>query len=159
MRESTNAAWLRLAVLTFNVLKALKLLALPPELLTARPERLRFLIFCTPGKLIHHARRPLLRLARAWKCSATGDRPSAGYLCLQWGAPKQSPVQLTRTASPSENQRVNSALSVPPERQKTNPTSCPSSLSPPAAVPQFPKRFLHASLDRSNSLQTDYEGF
>lgn len=61
-----NAAWLRLAVLTFNVLTALKRLALPPELLAARPKRLRFLIFCTPGKLVHHARRTRLRLQRAW---------------------------------------------------------------------------------------------
>lgn len=61
-----NAAWLRLAVLTFNVLTALKHLALPPELLTAQPKRLRFLIFTTPGKLVHHARRTLLRLQRVW---------------------------------------------------------------------------------------------
>ena len=58
-----NAAWLRLAVLAHNVLAALKRLALPPELLTARPKRLRFLIFNTPGRLVHHARRLLLRLA------------------------------------------------------------------------------------------------
>ena len=62
-----NAAWLRLAVLTYNVLTALKRLALPPELMTARPKRLRFLIFCTPGKLVHHARRTLLRLGRTWR--------------------------------------------------------------------------------------------
>ena len=61
-----NAAWLRLAVLTFNVLTALKRLALPPELLAARPKRLRFLVFTTPGKLVHHARRTLLRLTRSW---------------------------------------------------------------------------------------------
>jgi hypothetical protein len=65
-RFGANAAWLRLAVLTYNVLTALKRLALPPELLTARPKRLRFLIFHTPGKLVHHARRTLLRLARSW---------------------------------------------------------------------------------------------
>ena len=52
-RFGANAAWLRLAVLTYN-------------LLTARPKRLRFLIFHTPGKLVHHARRTLLRLARSW---------------------------------------------------------------------------------------------
>jgi hypothetical protein len=52
-----------LAVLAHNVLAALKRLALPPELLTARPKRLRFLIFNTPGRLVHHARRLLLRLA------------------------------------------------------------------------------------------------
>jgi hypothetical protein len=59
----TNAAWLRLAVIAHNVMTALKRLALPAELLTARPKRLRFLIFNTPGRLVHHARRMVLRLA------------------------------------------------------------------------------------------------
>jgi hypothetical protein len=58
-----NAAWLRLAVISHNVLVALKRLALPAELLTARPKRLRFLLFNTPGRLVHHARQRLLRLA------------------------------------------------------------------------------------------------
>src|SRR5271157_2494078 len=52
-RFGANATWLRLA--------------LPAELITARPKRLRFLIFCTPGKLVHHARRTLLRLGRTWR--------------------------------------------------------------------------------------------
>ena len=59
----TNAAWLRLAAISHNVMTALKRLALPVELLTARPKRLRFLIFNTPGRLVHHARRIVLRLA------------------------------------------------------------------------------------------------
>ena len=59
----TNAAWLRLAVIAHNVMTALKRLALPAELLTARPKRLRFLIFNTPGRLVRHARRMVLRLA------------------------------------------------------------------------------------------------
>src|SRR6266436_4930587 len=62
-RFGANAAWLRLAVLTHNVLTALKRLALPAELLAARPKRLRFLIFNTAGRLVHHARRTVLRLA------------------------------------------------------------------------------------------------
>jgi hypothetical protein len=66
-RFGANAAWLRLAVLTYNVLTALKRLALPPELLMARPKRLRFLIFNTPGKLVHHARRTRLRLGCSWQ--------------------------------------------------------------------------------------------
>jgi len=45
------------------VLTALKRLALPAELLCARPKRLRFLIFNTAGRLVHHARRVVLRLA------------------------------------------------------------------------------------------------
>lgn len=58
-----NAAWLRMAVITYNVLTALKRLALPAELLAARPKRLRFLIFNTAGRLVRHARRMVLRLA------------------------------------------------------------------------------------------------
>jgi hypothetical protein len=59
----TNAAWLRLAVIAHNAMTALKRLALPAKLLTARPKRLRFLIFNTPGRLVRHARRMVLRLA------------------------------------------------------------------------------------------------
>jgi Transposase DDE domain group 1 len=62
-RFGANAAWLRLTVLTHNVLTALKGLALPPELLAARPKRLRFRIFHTPGRIVHHARGVWLRLA------------------------------------------------------------------------------------------------
>jgi hypothetical protein len=58
-----HAAWLRLAAIAHNVLTALKRIALPAELLTARPKRLRFLIFNTPGRLMHHARNLMLRLA------------------------------------------------------------------------------------------------
>lgn len=61
-RFGANAAWLRLNVLTHNVLVGLKRLALPPELLAARPKRLRFVVFHTPGKLVRHARRMKLRL-------------------------------------------------------------------------------------------------
>jgi len=66
-RFGANAAWLPLAVLTYNLLTALKRLALPPELLRSRPKRLRFLIFNIPGKLVHHARRTLLRLGWTWQ--------------------------------------------------------------------------------------------
>jgi hypothetical protein len=62
-RFGANAAWLRLAILTHNVLTALKRLALPVELLQARPKRLRFLFFNTAGRLVHHARRTILRVA------------------------------------------------------------------------------------------------
>jgi hypothetical protein len=58
-----NAAWLRLAAISYNVLTALKRIALPPELLRARPKRLRFLVINTAGRLVQHARKMLLRLA------------------------------------------------------------------------------------------------
>ena len=61
-RFGANAAWLRMTVLSHNVITALKRLALPPELLNARPKRLRFLIFNVVGQVIHHARGMFLRL-------------------------------------------------------------------------------------------------
>lgn len=57
-----NAAWFRLNALTYNLLLALKRLTLPGDLWTARPKRLRFLLFNTVGKVVSHARRTLLRL-------------------------------------------------------------------------------------------------
>ena len=60
-----NAAWFRLNVLTYNLLSALKRLTLPGDLRTARPKRLRFLLFNTVGKVVTHARRTLLRLSAA----------------------------------------------------------------------------------------------
>lgn len=72
-----NAAWLRLAVIAHNVLTVLKRLALPAGLTTARPKRLRFLIFNVPGRLVHHARRLILRLA------ATADWIAAYREALQ----------------------------------------------------------------------------
>lgn len=61
-RFGSNAAWLRLTVISHNVMIALKHIGLPKELLTARPKRLRFLIFNTAGRILHHARRIILRL-------------------------------------------------------------------------------------------------
>jgi hypothetical protein len=58
-----NAAWFRLNVLTYNLLTALKRLTLPGDLRTARPKRLRFLLFNTVGKVVAHARQTLLRLS------------------------------------------------------------------------------------------------
>ena len=64
-RFGANAAWLRLAVLTHNILTALKRLALPAEFLWARPKRLRFLFLNVAGRLVNHARQIHLRLAAA----------------------------------------------------------------------------------------------
>jgi hypothetical protein len=63
-RFGANAAWLRLALVTHNVLTALKRLGLSEPWLRARPKRLRFQIFCSPGRLVHHARQLLLRVGR-----------------------------------------------------------------------------------------------
>jgi hypothetical protein len=60
-----NAAWFRLNALMYNLLTALKRLTLPGDLRTARPKRLRFLLFNTVGKVVAHARQTLLRLSGA----------------------------------------------------------------------------------------------
>ncbi len=60
-----NAAWLRMNVILYNLLSAYKRVGLPEEFHTARPKRLRFLVLCTVGKVIRHARETLLRCSKA----------------------------------------------------------------------------------------------
>lgn len=64
-RFGANAAWYRLSLLTYNVLSALKSLALPPALSTARPKRLRFALFTLAGRLVTHAGQLVLRVSTA----------------------------------------------------------------------------------------------
>jgi Transposase DDE domain group 1 len=60
-----NAAWFRLNVMLYNLLSAFKRVALPPELHTARPKRLRFVLLNGIGKVVRHARETVLRLVGA----------------------------------------------------------------------------------------------
>lgn len=64
-RFGANAAWYRLSLLTYNVLSALKSLALPPALSAARPKRLRFALFTVAGRLLTHAGQLVLRVSEA----------------------------------------------------------------------------------------------
>ncbi len=57
-----NAAWLRLQVLTYNLLELLKATALDKQYRNARPKRLRFAIFTQIGTVVHHSRRQFTRL-------------------------------------------------------------------------------------------------
>jgi DDE family transposase len=57
-----NAAWLRLQVLTLNLLELLKATALDDQYRRARPKRLRFAVFTQFGRVVRHARSQLLRL-------------------------------------------------------------------------------------------------
>ena len=65
-RFGSNAAWFRLAVISFNVLTALKRLALPAELLAARPLESNLTAAatdCTAAATLHrqkHLLEPLL---------------------------------------------------------------------------------------------------
>jgi hypothetical protein len=62
-KHGANAAWLRLQVLTYNLLQLLKAVALPPEYAKAQPKRLRFAIFTQFGRVIQHPGQTVLRLA------------------------------------------------------------------------------------------------
>jgi hypothetical protein len=64
-RFGANAAWYRLSLLTYNVLSALKSLALPSALSAARPKRLRFALFSLAGRLLTHAGQLVLRVSAA----------------------------------------------------------------------------------------------
>ena len=62
-KHGANAAWLRLQVLTYNLLQLVKAIALPSEYAKAQPKRLRFAVFTQFGRVIRHAGQTLLRLA------------------------------------------------------------------------------------------------
>ena len=66
-----------MAVIAYNVLTALKRIALPAELLRARPKRLRFLVLNTAGRIVQHARKTFLRLAALVDRIALWKRPCA----------------------------------------------------------------------------------
>lgn len=57
-----NAAWLRLQVLTHNLLELLKAAVLPAAYRRARPKKLRFAVFTQWGRVVRHAGRTLVRI-------------------------------------------------------------------------------------------------
>lgn len=66
-KHGANAAWLRLQVLTHNLLQLLKKAALPEEYATAKPKRLRFAVFTQLGQVVRHAGQALFRITdQAW---------------------------------------------------------------------------------------------
>ncbi len=62
-RHGANAAWLRLQVLTLDLLELLKAVALDADLRHARPKRLRFRVFTAFGRVVDHARASVVRVA------------------------------------------------------------------------------------------------
>lgn len=83
-RFGSNAAWLRISVLTHNLLRVVRAIG-PEELRTARPKRLRLHLFAIPALLKRHARQVV-----AWVSSlATGLLTTRIAL---WGLPlRQTP--------------------------------------------------------------------
>lgn len=63
-KHGANAAWLRLQVITHNLLQLLKRVALPPEYAQARPKRLRFAVFTHIGQVVRHGGRLLMRIGK-----------------------------------------------------------------------------------------------
>jgi len=64
-KYGVNAAWLRLQVITYNLLELLKKAALPEEYHQAHPKRLRFAVFSGVGRVIRHGGQLLLRITTA----------------------------------------------------------------------------------------------
>lgn len=62
-KHGANAAWLRLQVITYNLLQLLKKAVLDKEYAEAHPKRLRFAIFTMIGKVVRHGGQTLLRIA------------------------------------------------------------------------------------------------
>ncbi|MBA3304131.1 MAG: IS1380 family transposase [Acidimicrobiia bacterium] len=61
-KHGANAAWLRLQVLTLDLLELLKAVALDEDLRHARPKRLRFRVFTQFGRVVKHARTSFIRV-------------------------------------------------------------------------------------------------
>ena len=59
-----NAAWWAIAVLAFNLNSAMKHLVLGQEWVSRRLKAVRFGIICVAGRVVRHARRLIIRLAR-----------------------------------------------------------------------------------------------
>jgi hypothetical protein len=70
-----NAAWFRLNVPLYNLLSAFKRVALPKELHSARPKRLRFVLLNGIGRVVRHARETVLAWPLGW---GTGPQPRSG---------------------------------------------------------------------------------
>ena len=62
-RFGANAAWYRLSLLTYNVLSAMKSVALPSRFSSARPKLLRFSLFSIAGRIVSTGGRLVLRIA------------------------------------------------------------------------------------------------
>lgn len=63
-RFGANAAWFRFALLAYNVLSAIKQLALPPSMDSARPKRMRFALFTLAARIASHAGSLVMKIGR-----------------------------------------------------------------------------------------------
>jgi len=85
-RFGANAAWFRLSLITYNVLSALKSIALPSDLGNARPKRLRFSLFTIAGRIISSGGKLILRIAAEieHRVQLIAARARLSALRLEW---------------------------------------------------------------------------
>lgn len=67
-----NQAWLQIVTLAADLVRWFQLLCLPASWADARPKRLRWALFHTPGRLVRTARQTIVRIIDTW--------PTAGAL-------------------------------------------------------------------------------
>jgi len=66
-KHGANAAWLRLQVITHNLLEMMKAGVLPEEYAKAEPKRLRFRVFTCLGQVVRHAHKVVFKvLEKLW---------------------------------------------------------------------------------------------
>jgi hypothetical protein len=61
-----NHAWIQLAALAVTLTAWMRHLALTGDLAKAEPKALRFRLLAVPGRLVHHARRRILKIPPGW---------------------------------------------------------------------------------------------
>jgi Transposase DDE domain group 1 len=89
-RFGANAAWYRLSLLTYNILSAMKRLALPPHMEAARPKRMRLSMFSIAGRIVSHAGKVLLRIGR--EAEAIARIIAARMLLARVNAARHAPL-------------------------------------------------------------------
>lgn len=62
-QQHANAAWFRIAALAYNLFLLQQAFGLPPELLRATVGTVRWRLYQTAGRLVHHARQLILKVA------------------------------------------------------------------------------------------------
>lgn len=78
-----NAAWLRLQVITYNLMQTLEQTALDEKYKNARPKRIRFAIFTQIGSLVRHAGTTFMRVVHAGLAGVLAPGRKR-LLLLQW---------------------------------------------------------------------------
>lgn len=108
-RFGAKAAWFRANTILYNLLSALRKLALPKEFAKAKPKRLRFKPFNTVGRVVHHARESLLRLTEDAVQIVFTIEPAFEFTASNW---QPESKHLESIPTPTREVRPKSPLSL-----------------------------------------------